>query len=422
MSAADGTQGSLARAKQCLKEGRLDEAVAAAREALARDGGSGEAQFTLGVALCRKGLFDEGVVALTAAARESPRSAAVWYNLALAHERIERWPDALAAWHEVLHLDPTSEKARSGVARVGPRAAETPMPAPAAVEDDGLLPMEAAAAPQGAGGFAPWEVGAAQGPPQPPPPSVPAAPPAPTFVGPNAGKHRVEKQYYQEGDTCEWSPEHFLAIITGPGEIIAQQKGYFGFSKPVQFLFWNCVVLCAGSAIIGFLGSLLGNGGGIPFGILGILCSATFLLVCLVVTLLIAAAFYHVFVAMFGGGGGYSVTFRSMALGSVPWVVTSLLSALIHALSPSLDVVANLVALAGVVWSTVVVAVAFRELHEMETTKAVLAAGIPSLAVVVGLAFLLFVVLASAALAARGDAAAAEVSGSAVRLIGWLGR
>ncbi len=86
--------------------------------------------------------------------------------------------------------------------------------------------------------------------------------------------------------------------------------------------------------------------------------------------------------------------------------------------------VANLVALAGVVWSTVVVAVAFRELHEMETTKAVLAAGIPSLAVVVGLAFLLFVVLASAALAARGDAAAAEaaeVSGSAVRLIGWLG-
>lgn len=168
MAAADGAQQWIGEAKQHLKDGRLEEAVASARKAVAVAPASGEAQFVLGAALCKQGHFDEGIVALAAAVESNPRSPAGWFNLALAYERAERWHSALQAWHEVLHLDPRNEKARAAIARVAPHATDTPPEEDPLPDDDGLLPMDSGHHEQAVGGYAPWEVG--NNPPQPPAP------------------------------------------------------------------------------------------------------------------------------------------------------------------------------------------------------------------------------------------------------------
>lgn len=380
MGDVDGVLGHVGEAKQYLKEGRLEEALAKAWEAIAADPSSGEAQFTLGAVLCKMGRFEEGSTALAAAVAANPRSTAARYNLALAYERSERWALALEAWEGLLHLEPANAQARGGLERVRAKLPSEPQasePETESEEWDGFLAPDTGQTGQPSAGYAPWEVAGAGAAAQPMPPPPP---PPPTSVTPQAAQPRVEKQYYQEGDTAEWSLENFIGIIV----------------QPIQFLFWNCVVLCAGAALVGLVRPSTALG--VPFGLLGVFCSATFLVVILLGVLLAAAGFYHVFVLMFGGRAGFPVTFRSLALASVPWVVSSLLGNLVRAIAPTLGVVGGIISLGGIVWSSVIVAIAFRELHEMPTAKAALASAIPTALAIVGI--ILSVAIAAAAVAA----------------------
>ena len=50
--------------------------------------------------------------------RERPLEASAWYNLGLALEYQERPPEARAAYSQSLHLDPSLQAARAGLARL----------------------------------------------------------------------------------------------------------------------------------------------------------------------------------------------------------------------------------------------------------------------------------------------------------------
>src|SRR5688500_3277396 len=98
--AQDGARARLREALALHASERVDEALAAAREAIALDPTLGEAHAYLGNTLVtRKRAFDEGIAELEQAARLRPDDPGVWYTLgwcqefaanALAHPRSSR--------------------------------------------------------------------------------------------------------------------------------------------------------------------------------------------------------------------------------------------------------------------------------------------------------------------------------------------
>lgn len=352
-----GEAARLAReARELARQGRLEEAVAAGQAALEAAPTCGEAGFALGVALARAERFAEAAEAFEVAVRAGPHNAAARRNLALAYERTGRWAEAREEWAHAARLLPAAER---GAAEEGVRRCAEHLPS---VEPPSL---EAA--------WEPMLAGAAS----PPPRTVgaPAAPPPPSAAQPpEVTQHRVEKHYYQEGDTGGWSVENLVGVLTQPHCIIQQQRGYVGIGRPIHFLFWNVVLALALSTVVGILRpseALL-----VGFGLIGVVCSAVVLMAFLVPVLFLRAGLYHALVSALGGGAGYTVTFRALALASATWVVGMVLSSLIGVILPGLELVGDVLLLASTLWGAGVTAIALQELHDMPLGKAIAATAI----------------------------------------------
>jgi SAM-dependent methyltransferase/Flp pilus assembly protein TadD len=88
------------------EQGRLDEAIAAYRKALARDPGLVVAHNNLGNALAGRGRTEEAAAAYRRALDFNPRHVEAHYNLALLHERHGRHADAARSYEQVIRLRP----------------------------------------------------------------------------------------------------------------------------------------------------------------------------------------------------------------------------------------------------------------------------------------------------------------------------
>ncbi|MDZ4830497.1 MAG: tetratricopeptide repeat protein [Phycisphaerae bacterium] len=99
------------RAAEHFRRGRLAEAEAELRKAIAGDPDRGDWHFNLGMTLDAAGRLDEAVVAFREAAERLPRRAEARLAEATVLCRLERFSDALPALTAACSLDPTCEPA-----------------------------------------------------------------------------------------------------------------------------------------------------------------------------------------------------------------------------------------------------------------------------------------------------------------------
>ena len=99
-----------------LDKGRIDDAIAQARQALAVEPGSADAQGTLGAALARKGELDEAITHLDAALQSNPKLLRAHYNLAnvwLQKGDIDR---AITNYEQELQIQPQFAEGQNNLA------------------------------------------------------------------------------------------------------------------------------------------------------------------------------------------------------------------------------------------------------------------------------------------------------------------
>jgi tetratricopeptide (TPR) repeat protein len=104
------------RGTTAFAAGRLDEAEAAFREAVAADPGDAVAHLNLGSALAGQGRLDEALAELREAIRLEPGSARAHYNLGTLFASLGRDSEAVAEHREALALDPAYRSARLNLA------------------------------------------------------------------------------------------------------------------------------------------------------------------------------------------------------------------------------------------------------------------------------------------------------------------
>jgi len=106
-----GLYGLLHAAAQASVEGRLDEAIAMAREALAKDPGIVEGHTLLGNFHAKAKRYDEAARAYRDALRLDPEHQGAVFSLALAYKNMGRLDEAQAGFESSRALDPRNTKA-----------------------------------------------------------------------------------------------------------------------------------------------------------------------------------------------------------------------------------------------------------------------------------------------------------------------
>jgi tetratricopeptide (TPR) repeat protein len=101
----------VARGNRLAREGRLSEAGAAYREAIASRPGRAEAHHHLGIALAAQGRQSDAVASLEEALRLSPQLPAASYNLGVALAGLGRTREAADRFRDELRRDPESAEA-----------------------------------------------------------------------------------------------------------------------------------------------------------------------------------------------------------------------------------------------------------------------------------------------------------------------
>ncbi len=104
---------SLERGRELRGQGRVDEAIAAFREALALEPNLAEAHHQLGNALKALRRYAEAVPSLRAAALLAPENAAVWLNLGVACLELGLSEEAVARFRRAVELEPFRPDARN---------------------------------------------------------------------------------------------------------------------------------------------------------------------------------------------------------------------------------------------------------------------------------------------------------------------
>src|SRR5262245_32787790 len=99
------------RAAEHFRRGRLADAEAELRKALAGNPDRGDWHFNLGLTLDAAGRLDEAVEAFREAAQRLPRRAEARLAEATVLCRLDRWADALPALEAACTLDPSCEQA-----------------------------------------------------------------------------------------------------------------------------------------------------------------------------------------------------------------------------------------------------------------------------------------------------------------------
>jgi len=96
---------------ECLKAGKIDEAIERLERATSRFPEDYQGFNYLGVAYARKGLYNRAVGAFQAALRMRPKIASIHYNLGLAYQADGLPEMARESFQEALRLDPSYQKA-----------------------------------------------------------------------------------------------------------------------------------------------------------------------------------------------------------------------------------------------------------------------------------------------------------------------
>jgi tetratricopeptide (TPR) repeat protein len=100
------------RAVALQGQGRLDEAAAEYRAALAIKPDYLDAQANLGVVLARLGRYDEAVAAYESALKIAPQSTRILLNLGIAHYRAGKFDQAASVFQRLLEQEPDVTQAR----------------------------------------------------------------------------------------------------------------------------------------------------------------------------------------------------------------------------------------------------------------------------------------------------------------------
>lgn len=100
------------RAVELQRQGKLDEAAAEYRAALAIKPDYVDAQANLGVVLARLGRYEESVAAYESALKLAPQLTPILLNLGIAHYRAARFDQAAAAFERLLEQRPDVTQAR----------------------------------------------------------------------------------------------------------------------------------------------------------------------------------------------------------------------------------------------------------------------------------------------------------------------
>jgi tetratricopeptide (TPR) repeat protein len=122
-----------------LGAGRMEEAEACFRRALAADADDADARFNLGVVLAETGRQEEAIGELETASRLRPRDAAVHYRLGVSNAAVGRHFAAIHALRESIRLDPRLAAAERALERS--LAAVSATPARASGAEPGRLAM-----------------------------------------------------------------------------------------------------------------------------------------------------------------------------------------------------------------------------------------------------------------------------------------
>jgi len=101
----------LTQANQAIQDGRFEEALTQANQAILLDASLGEAYMARGIAQAQLGQADSATQSFREAISFSPTNAKPYYNLAAHQYRIGERTEALAMVRESLRLDPTNAAA-----------------------------------------------------------------------------------------------------------------------------------------------------------------------------------------------------------------------------------------------------------------------------------------------------------------------
>ena len=103
------------KGEQLAREGKIDEAIQAFRQAISVDPGYAVAHYNLGVLLRRQGFINEAVESYLRAAAIQPEYVEALYNLGYAFQELGKFEDAIANYHKALALKPDLAEAHSNL-------------------------------------------------------------------------------------------------------------------------------------------------------------------------------------------------------------------------------------------------------------------------------------------------------------------
>ena len=373
----------LNRARALLQSGSIDEALTMLHTYVSGNPKSSEGFELIGVAYAQKGMMNEGIQALITSVNLNPGSASCRVNLAVAFQRAERIPEAIKQFQDALVIDPNNARAKAGLTQLN---VPVPISAPAYSPPPG--------AQYGATPNAPY--GAPQNP-YAPPAGAGYYPPPGGGVPPYPGSGYTSAPVYDDPD-C-WKPMKAFEMFSNPSDFFRRQRGQMDRTKPMYYaLIWAAISIV--------LNIVTGNSAfGMPNGrnpaadpaMIGgaLVCGVPLGLAMMVVGIYIMAGYLHLFAMMFGRQPQFSGTFRAMIYSWTPTTIAGIIGALMVKLThqPAINGIFGLI---GLVATAYLLTVAYKEIHEMETGKAALAAILP-LVVAVGIFVFLFAALFLAA-------------------------
>lgn len=124
-------QAAFDRGERALAEGRLDQAVAAYKEALSKSPGYAAALNGLGLALFKQDQKPEAIQQFKAATQANPSFALAWSNLGFASRKMGDAPAAVAAYERYVQLAPDDADGLYGLAESYRMAGDTAKAIPA---------------------------------------------------------------------------------------------------------------------------------------------------------------------------------------------------------------------------------------------------------------------------------------------------
>lgn len=366
-------------AREHLKQRRVEEGEAAAREAVQLDPQSDDAHTLLGIALCQKSKYIEGIEALGRAVTINPANVTARSNLATARQQAGHLEDARAEWLAILALDPSNTKARGALAVVEwqiQHATGRPPASPLSAPSSSATLAQQPAAPANvrydlAGNPVPIETTSAPGYGQPAPASAYQPPPRPRD-GAGRPSERTATPNALGEDPGGWSPSNVMAILFSPSEFFHGQRGHYGIVKPLVFSIINGLLVGgalltallvgsarasanAGAAMAGttaevvvqsIVGFVLGIG--LQFGLAGLL---------------------HLIVRLLGGRQPYGATYRALIYSATPAVCCYVVAIVAMLFVPTLVLLVGSLMLTGVIWSLVATVIGLGILHDISSWR-----------------------------------------------------